>query len=187
MPDVWFRHVDPRYPFAWASSAQPAGRWHGEGEGPVQYLADTPEGAWAEFLRHEGIDDTGDLDGVERSLWAIDFELDPSDIIDSDLLSEKPPLPPETLGGGRRSYPTCQAYAQRIRAMEISGLLAPSAALIAGGARGELSQLTDLVEADDRDGRCLVLFGPRPELRGHRCVDGGRPPERVVALTVPLT
>jgi hypothetical protein len=31
---IAFRQVDGRYPFLWESAAQPAGRWHGEGEGP---------------------------------------------------------------------------------------------------------------------------------------------------------
>jgi hypothetical protein len=34
---------------------QPPMRWHGPGEGPVQYLSDTPTGAWAELLRHEEV------------------------------------------------------------------------------------------------------------------------------------
>jgi hypothetical protein len=44
-----FRHTDPRFPFLWESTDQPPARWHDRGEGPVQYLADTPDGAWAEF------------------------------------------------------------------------------------------------------------------------------------------
>jgi hypothetical protein len=48
----------------WEAASQPAARWHADGEGPAQYLADTPVGAWAEFLRHEGITDEADLSGV---------------------------------------------------------------------------------------------------------------------------
>ncbi len=40
---IAYRHADPRFPFLWESNAQPPGRWHGIGEGPVQYLADTPD------------------------------------------------------------------------------------------------------------------------------------------------
>ena len=67
-----FRHADHRYPFLWESAAQPAGRWHADGDGPCQYLADTPDGAWAEFLRHEEITDPDDLPGITRSLWAVE-------------------------------------------------------------------------------------------------------------------
>jgi len=67
----WFRHCDPGYAFFWESDLQPAGRRHGEGEGPVQYLADTPEGAWAELIRHEHLELAEDLADVRRSLWSI--------------------------------------------------------------------------------------------------------------------
>ena len=50
---IVFRQADPRYPFLWESPDQPAGRWHGPGEGPAHYFSDTPVGAWAELLRHE--------------------------------------------------------------------------------------------------------------------------------------
>ena len=49
---IAFRQVDARYPFLWEDGSQPAGRWHGDGEGPAHYFADTPDGALAEFLRH---------------------------------------------------------------------------------------------------------------------------------------
>ena len=68
-----FRHCDPRFGFLWTTPAQPAARWHGHGEGPANYFADTPSGAWAEFLRHEGIVDPEDLAGVRRSLWAVEL------------------------------------------------------------------------------------------------------------------
>lgn len=176
----WFRNVDSRYAFLWESDAQPAARWHAMGEGPAQYLADTPEGAWAEFLRHEGIIDRDDLDGVERDLWALPVELD-----EEELIAE-PELGVEDLHGGTASYPACREEARRLRAEGASALLAPSAALRPGSACGELVELVDLVPAPTRDGRVLVLFGARPTQRGHRCVEHGRPPERVLALTVPL-
>ena len=71
---IVFRQTDRRYPFAWESSAQPAGRWHGEGEGPAHYFADTPGGAWAEFIRHEEIRDAEDLVTVRRTLWAVELD-----------------------------------------------------------------------------------------------------------------
>src|SRR5205823_2277822 len=41
------------------------------GDGPAQYFADTPVGAWAEFLRHEGITDEADLlQSCPRDNWA---------------------------------------------------------------------------------------------------------------------
>src|SRR6202011_1235998 len=69
---IVYRHADPRFPFLWESVDQPAARWHGPGEGPVQYFADTPDGAWAKFLRHEGITKESELANVRRALWAIE-------------------------------------------------------------------------------------------------------------------
>lgn len=177
----WFRHVDPRYPFLWESAAQPPARWHGERDGPAQYLADTPEGAWAEFLRHEDIRDPADLDGVERDLWALPVELD-----DEAEIAE-PALEIETLRGGLESYPACREEARRLRGQGASALIAPSAGLVSGGASGELVQLVDLAPAPACDGRVLVLFGARPAQRGHHCVERGHPPERVLSMTVPLS
>ncbi len=175
----WFRNGDRRFPFFWETDDQPAGRWHGTGEGPVQYLADTPDGAWAEFVRHEEINDPGDLAGVSRSLWCVELELEEERIA-------TPSLPARTLLGGLRSYRRCQAEARRLRTLGRSALLAPSAALRRGRARGLLTRGPVLVPAAARDGRVLALFGPRPHARGFLCVEDGRPPEAVVESVRPL-
>ncbi len=71
---IAWRNADPRFPFLWEEGgSQPAARWHAGGEGPVQYLSDTPDGAWAEFLRHEDLRDPEELSCVRRSLWAVDI------------------------------------------------------------------------------------------------------------------
>jgi hypothetical protein len=62
---IVYRHADPRFLFLWESAAQPSARWHGLDDEPVQYFADTPDGAWAEFLRREGITASGCC-GAER-------------------------------------------------------------------------------------------------------------------------
>ena len=92
---IVFRHADPRLPFLWETAGQPPGRWHGAGRGPAHYLADTPEGAWAEFLRHEEITDPADLAGVRRAMWAIEIP---------DLPKARPKLPKGTLRGGTGTY-----------------------------------------------------------------------------------
>ena len=70
---IAFRQVDARYPFLWEDARQPAGRWHATGTGPAHYFADTPDGAWAEFLRHEEIADPRDLPTIRRQMWAVDI------------------------------------------------------------------------------------------------------------------
>lgn len=171
---IWFRHADPRLPFFWEGEGQPPARWHGEGEGPVQYLSDTPDGAWAEFLRHEEIEDEAQLLNAERRIWAIE-------IPDGSERVSRPRLFPRTLRGGVETYPACRKEARRLRARGATALEAPTAGLAAGGARGQVVR-GKLVEAPARDGRTLALFGARPELRGWACHDAGRPATRVLAL-----
>jgi hypothetical protein len=90
---IVYRHGDPRFPFLWETPNQPTARWHIAGESPAHYLADTPDGAWAEFLRHEGITEPADLEGIRRTLWAIELKRPPS------LTSH---LPPQVLTEGSR-------------------------------------------------------------------------------------
>jgi len=175
---VWFRNADRRWPFLWEDASQPPARWHGPLEGPAQYLADTPDGAWAEFLRHEEINDPVDLPGIRRHLWAIEV---PSDEPGPRI----PDLPRDILQGGLDSYPECQREARRLRTDGATSLEAPSAALPEGGARGELTR-AGLIEAAARDGRVRVLYGPRPDLRGWLCAGQGQPSERLLPLVRPL-
>src|SRR6476619_4322357 len=70
---IGFRQVDARYPFLWEDRRQPAGRWHRDGDGPAHYFADTPDGAWAEFLRHEEITEPEDVLTIRRQLWAVEI------------------------------------------------------------------------------------------------------------------
>lgn len=160
-----FRHGHPLHPFLWESSAQPAARWHGAGEGPVTYLADTPDGAWAEFLRHEGITDPDDLAGVARALWAVEVEESPTAV---------PDLPDATLRGGIDSYDACRSEAARLRAEGADGLVAPSAALAAGAAGGHVVD-GGLRRAAPRAPHTIVLFGRRPDVVGWRACASGRP------------
>lgn len=173
---IGFRHADPRCPFLWEGAGQPAARWHAAGDGPTHYFCDTPDGAWAEFLRHEEISDPDDLPTIRRALWAVDV---------GDPALASPDLPREVLTGGRRSYPSCQAEASRLRRMGASGLEAPTAALAPGGARGWRVD-GGLQPGEPRDGRVFVLFGRRPELVGWRATAAGRPGEDLLAVVRPL-
>ena len=176
---ILFRHCDSRYPFLWEDGSQPQARWHGAGEGPAHYLSDTPDGAWAEFLRHEELREPEDLQGLTRSIWAVE-------VPDQDDTAE-PNLPEAVLQGGEETYADCQAEARRLRQRGGSALRAPSAALVAGGAGGQRVE-GGLQEADPRDGSVLVLFGPRPTLHGWLCAQrrtavSPPPPARQPLLT----
>lgn len=164
---IVFRHIDTRFPFLWETSNQPSGRWHGEAEGPAHDFADTPDGAWAEFLRHEEIDTPEDVATIHHALWAIELSEEPA---------ARPALPIETLTGGPETYRDCRAEARRLRQAGADGLVAPSAALLRGGARGWRVE-AGLQPARERDGRVIVLFGPRPDLVGWPATIEGRPSE----------
>lgn len=168
---IAFRHADPRFPFLWESPAQPPGRWHDEGDGPVHYFADTPHGAWAELLRHEEIRDPEDLAGVRRALWAVEIPRFPA---------ARPQLAEEVLCGGPGSYPECRAEAVRLRAGKASGLRAPSAALLPGCASGWTVK-GGLQPGPLRDGEVYVLFGRRSELLGWPVTLEGQPPAEVLS------
>jgi RES domain len=170
---ILFRACDPRFPFLWESEAQPAARWHREGEGPVHYFADTPVGAWAEFLRHEAITDPADLAGVERSLWAVEVRR---------RRYTAPRLDPAVLTGGEDTYDACRSEATRLRRRGVRGLKAPSAALRTGKAHGWRVDGGEQ-PGRGRDGWVYVLFGHRPTLVGWPVVERGAPPVRTIVLT----
>jgi hypothetical protein len=167
---IGYRHCDARYPFLWEDSSQPPARWHGDGEGPAHYFADSPDGAWAEFVRHEEITDAAELAGIRRALWAVVIE-DPSLAI--------PALPLPVLRGDRATYPSCRTEARALRAAGATGLRAPSAALKPGEGAGWHTD-DGLRRAAERDADVIVLFGRRPDLEGWMVATEARPPVRLL-------
>jgi hypothetical protein len=162
---IAFRQVDARYPFLWEGAAQPAGRWHAGGEGPAHYFADTPDGAWAEFLRHEEITDPEDLATIRRQLWAVDI---------GDAPAVPVRLPEATLTGGPETYARCQDEARRLRTSGTRRIVARSAALARGGAHGFV--VDDGVHAGaSRDGLVLVVFEAQAGFVGWVAGDSARP------------
>jgi hypothetical protein len=163
---IVFRQVDARYPFLWEDNRQPPGRWHAEGEGPVHYFADTPDGAWAEFLRHEEITDPADVPTIRRQIWVVDI---------GDGVAERVTLPERILTGGPDSYERCQAEARRLRERGARRLVAPSAALLPGSAQG-FSVGGGVHRTGERAGTVIVLFGPATNVLGWIAADAGYPP-----------
>jgi hypothetical protein len=168
---IVFRQADPRYPFLWSDVSQPAARWHADGEGPAHYFADTPDGAWAELLRHEEITDPADAATVQRALWAVEIEDEPFKEVS---------LPASALTGGRDTYRKCQDHARRLRSRGARRLAAPSAALLPGGAAGrEMAGGTERATRP-RDGRVLVVFGAPDGIVGWKAVERAAPPPDVL-------
>ena len=166
---LWFRHGDARFPFLWEAGPQPPGRWHDAAHAPATYLADSPDTAWAELLRHEEITDPADLPGIARRMWAVEV---PDAVVEA---APQATLAADTLWGDRASYPACQRHAAELRQAGVTALRAQSAAL--APARGGGQKVDGgLVEAPARDGATLVLFGGHwPEVRAWAAVDVGAP------------
>lgn len=160
---IAFRHADPRFPFLREGALQPAGRWNAYDE-LTHYFCDTPDGAWAEFLRHEEINDPEDVLTIRRALWAVDI---------GDAPVRIPDPPHETMTGGLETWSTCQKAAQQHR-MHTDGITVQSAALKMGGAHGWRAD-GGLQPGPDRNGKVFVLFGPRPDLVGWAATAYGRP------------
>lgn len=168
---IVFRLCDSRFPFLWTAengAHQRAARWHSQGEGPVQYFADTPAGAWAELLRHEEITDPADLGGISARIWVVH--------LDDAVEARMPELPLAAMQSDAGGYETCREEARRLRTQGAIRLLAPSAALRPGGAAGYQVGATGLRSGVRRDGKVIVHFGPLPEAEGWCTADGGRPP-----------
>jgi hypothetical protein len=174
---IVYRHSDPRFPFLWESADQPPARWHAAGEGPVNYFADTPDGAWAEFLRHEEITQESELVNMRRALWAVELP--------DDLAWETPHLGNQLLTGGMETHEACQREANRLRAEGATSLRAPSAALIPGGARGWRVD-GGLQPGPDRDGMVLAVFAPQPDLVGWAATVSGHPRADLLNRVRPL-
>ncbi len=167
-----YRQCDSRYAFLWASARQLEGRWHAPDDAPVHYLANSPDGAWAELLRHEEIHEIDDLGGITRALWAVEL---------AEVPEARPNLDDATVRGDQDSYPACQVEARRIRDGGDEGLVAPSAALRGSEVRPWRAVGEANVPAGERSANVIVLFGPRPDLDGWLMVDRGAPPSHVLA------
>jgi hypothetical protein len=169
---IAYRHADSRFPFLWEGPGQPPGRWHDAGDPPTQYLSDTPDGAWAEFLRHEEITDPADVATVRRALWVVDL---------GDAKLPAGDLPLATVTGGVAGYAACRAEARKRRGRGDAGLIAAAAALEPGGAAGWRVS-GGVRRAAARDGRTIVLFGERPDLVGWKGCHEGRPGRELLPL-----
>lgn len=170
---IAFRHADPRFPFLREDSAQSAGRWNAAGE-LTHYFCDTPDGAWAEFLRHEEIDDPRDILTIRRALWAVEIGEPPS---------LTPDLPSDVLFGGPQSWSACTQFAREHRPIA-DGIAAPSAALLPGGARGWGARGWKMDggarSGPIRDGFVFALFSLRPDLVGWAATIEGRPGDDIL-------
>ena len=145
---VWlaYRHTHPSYPPLWYAATsgvdQESGRWHQRRSGVAQYLALSPNGAWAERCRQASIRDDDRRREETRSLWQLQVvEQKIADLSTFDRYTACGLAPELAIGGhdGSRQL---------------------AAALINGGYRGVLSPSAAY---DHPEAVNLTLFGERLE------------------------
>jgi RES domain-containing protein len=135
---VAFRYSSYDVPF-WVRPNRLPQRWNRAYDGPTQYWSLTPDGAWAELVRSEGLRDEAELDLIRMPIWACRLSsMSLLDLSDPGVLRQYD-LRPENLIADE--WATCQQAGTKMRADGVRGILTPSAAL--AGATS------------------LTLFGPR--------------------------
>lgn len=167
---ILFRQNDANYAFLFPEGiSQPPARWHGEGDGPAQYFATTPDGAWAELLRHEEI--TEELtpavfnEMFSRVLWAIDF---PNEIQITEITQDRLTL--DVCIGDEHTYLACQQAARALRNNQVRCLQVRTAALHDGQAQGAaVGPSGQLTPGPSLEGKTIVYFGTLPKAVGWRC------------------
>jgi RES domain-containing protein len=157
---VAYREVGDRFPTFWHPGShrrpteEPSARWHRQGEGYAQYCSLETDGAWAEFVRFEGIRTEDDRIEYRARLWQLWItETDIADLSTFDKIAACG-LDPAIFVDDDHS--ACQALADELHAAGYRGLLSPSASF---------PGVTN-----------ITLFGARRELPGHpRLVPNYRP------------
>lgn len=121
-----FRYSNYDTPF-WARPNSDSGRWHQAGEGSIQYLSTTVDGAWAELVRAEGLRSEPEISLVRMPMWVAEVHLQRiADYETFDKASDAG-FPAEALI--EDDYNRCQEEGKRLREAGFQGVIAPSAAL----------------------------------------------------------
>jgi hypothetical protein len=124
--DVAFRWSDYDVPL-WTRPNSSALRWNRAREDATQYTSLTPEGSWAELIRGERLRSTDDLRTVSMTMWVLRVRETRLADYSTFERAHDAGFPPEALVD--EDYERCQAEAERLRAHDFRGVLAPSAAL----------------------------------------------------------
>lgn len=175
------RVCDRRYPFLWTASGQQAGRWNRDGDEPVHYLANSPTVAWAEWIRHQEIEDPEDLEGVAAALWAV---LMPEHWTQQDLQPVN--LSMElVLGTTPEAKHARLALVDQLKRQGARGLLAPTAALHQSETALPCTRVLDGTEEADvlpAAAQVILLWCEAEQLPGWCCVPEGRPGAELLPL-----
>jgi RES domain-containing protein len=120
-----FRWTTYDVPF-WARHNSRPGRWHRVGDSPTQYWSLTPEAAWAELIRHEGLYEEVELDLVRMPLWVC--RLPKASIVDLHVPEHRERYGLELGDLVDDDWEPCQAARGSLEA-DARGVIAPSPAL----------------------------------------------------------
>lgn len=124
---TYFRWADYDVPF-WAGPNTYAARWHEQGDDATQYLSGSPNGAWAEKVRHEDLTTEEEIAQIRSRIWAARITLQA--IVDYSKFeyAEEAGFPADALIDDDRRR--CRTEGGRLRRLGYAGVLAPSAALL---------------------------------------------------------
>lgn len=163
-----FRYCGYDVPF-WVLPNTRHGRWHSVGDEPTQYWSSTPDAAWAELIRFEGLRTEVELDLVRMPVWAC--RLPASQLLDLRNAETCAELEIDERDLVADDWSTCQRLGPGVRE-RCSGVIAPSAAL-EGHASVTMFGARRMVDWRRRSAlasatpACLVSVGrPRPGLLG---------------------
>ena len=176
-----FRVCDRRYPFLWQTAGQQTGRWNLAGDDPVHVLAISPTVAWAEWIRHQEIEDPADLAGVAAALWAV---LIPEAWSDQDLQPVNLSID-LVLGTIPAAKDARLALVDQLKSQGAQGLMAPSAALHQSDAVLPCTRVRDGSEEADAlatPALVILLWCAAVQLPGWCCVAEGRPGPELLPL-----
>jgi len=176
-----FRVCDRRYPFLRQTAGQQAGRWNRAGDEPVHYLASSPTVAWAEWIRHQEIEDPADLAGVAAALWAV---LIPEAWSDQDLRIVDLSIE-LVLGTTPKAEAARFVVVDQLKSQGAQGLLAPTAALHHSDTALHCTRVRDGSEEADAlptPAQVILLWCAAEQLPGWCCVPEGRPGPELLPL-----
>lgn len=111
----------------WARESSLPGRWHGRGDGPTQYLSLSTDGAWAELIRNERLTTEDEVAMVSVQMWAV--AVSQAMIVDYSTFERAEAAGFDSEALVDEDYARCQQEGARLRGLNYSGILSPSAAL----------------------------------------------------------
>lgn len=156
------------------------GRYHRAGElEPTQYLCLHPLGPWAELMRAKDLREREQVLAVRERTWAVVIDVEGFVRVTFAEAAEHGVRPADLVS---TDYRACQRLADRMRALDVPGLIVPSAALpgtenlvvlgvrvASGYSLGEpVSRIDAPASLTAEDGRPLLSLLGRVVYRGER-------------------